>query len=259
LWNQQEASYNDATNYLGQQRAGMEGNALTSYNQGLSDIGFSQQENQALLDKQKRLNEEAKQKNLKDLAGNVRSLYQSGNIYLGSRGAGDSSASGMYAYALGKEALKNRTSIQNQATAGMTDIGDREASLGRLVTSEKAKLQSSYSQTLGNISQWFADAQRQLSQSRASSAGAMSQQVLDFALNAISQAKSDFTNKQSALQQWALSNSANYQQLQTNMQNVMSPAFQQIYQPTMSGINAQTSWTKPAYWSSGNTEEKKWF
>lgn len=52
---------------------------------------------------------------LRDLDSYLQNQLKAGNYYLGTRGAGDSSASNQYNYALSKIGAQNRTNIQNQA------------------------------------------------------------------------------------------------------------------------------------------------
>ena len=256
LWQQQEQGYSDVTSSLGQQQGTMKTEAENQHQQGLKDIGASQAEQQALLDTQTRKTEEGQTKSLKSLAENVRNLMQAGNIYLGARGAGDSSAAGMWGYALGKEALKNKANVLQQVESIKNDIADREASLGRLVTQEKDKLQTSYNTMLNNISTWYSQAMQQVQQAKIFDKNALSQQVLAQALDTLNQAKTDFANKQTALQSWAISNSTGIDQLKSNLAAVTSQSFQQLMQPSMS-LGGLTSGTNNAttYAPTGTTQE----
>jgi len=68
-------------------------------------------------------------KTLRDLSENVRNSFMAGNVYLGARGAGDSSASNQYAYALTKMGSKQRADIMNNTSGIMGDIDNREFKL----------------------------------------------------------------------------------------------------------------------------------
>ncbi len=90
--------------------------------------------------------ETEKATNVRDLAGNMRKMLQAGNITLGASGAGDSSASNMYSFALGKEANKGRADIMRQT-------GDRLSK----IQSKELDVKSVYDNQLQEIEKWKAD------------------------------------------------------------------------------------------------------
>lgn len=122
-WDSYFRSLDDQYNALPGKEQDMQGIARNSYDQSVRDIGFEQENNQALLDKQYRKNEENQVRSLQDIADNIRNLYRSGNIYLGSRGAGDSSAANQYSYAVTKLGSKQRGDVLNQTRSIQIDIG----------------------------------------------------------------------------------------------------------------------------------------
>jgi len=63
---------------------------------------------------------------LQDLADNTRNLFFAGNNYLGARGAGNSSATGMYSAALTQQANKQRGDIQRQTNEQYNNLNISE-------------------------------------------------------------------------------------------------------------------------------------
>lgn len=133
---------------------------------------------------------ETRQKNIsiRDLANNIRNSYQSGIQKLGVQGAGDSSATGMYKYALGQLEGQNRGQIVDnyQFNQGNIDLAAQQ-------------LEQSYKQKIAELDDWkrsqvfaiadkFQVARDQLNAQRAAlGAGPVSQQQADLAQQAAAQ------------------------------------------------------------------------
>jgi aminopeptidase N len=214
--------YNEAIGGLDPIRQGQEAKAQTSFEQANAGLDAERLNNQATLDTQGRKIGEGQTTALTSLADNLRNQYMAGNVYLGARGAGDSSAAGMYSYALGRAGTKTRGDVLGQTRQLQSDLADRQASLDRLVTSEKGRIQSEHTGILQDIGNWFAQAKQQIQMAKAGDKIAMSKDVLDRALGAIDQAKSSFQAKQDALSQWAMNNSTSLNQLKTNLAGTMN-------------------------------------
>lgn len=264
-WDSYFRSLDDQYNALPGKEQDMQGIARNSYDQSVRDIGFEQENNQALLDKQYRKNEENQVRSLQDIADNIRNLYRSGNIYLGSRGAGDSSAANQYSYAVTKLGSKQRGDVLNQTRSIQNDIADREAQLGRTVMSEKAKIKTDFDNKVLEISTWLKDAQEQVKQARANgelqkgqSLAQLSQDIYNQATNRLLQLENNATERTNALVSWATSNSANINQLKSNLKEVSNitatnPTFSQLSGSPQ--VDAQGNMR--TYWSQTKDEDKR--
>jgi hypothetical protein len=264
-WDSYFRSLDDQYNALPGKEQDMQGIARNSYDQSVRDIGFEQENNQALLDKQYRKNEENQVRSLQDIADNIRNLYRSGNIYLGSRGAGDSSAANQYSYAVTKLGSKQRGDVLNQTRSIQNDIADREAQLGRTVMSEKAKIKTDFDNKVLEISTWLKDAQEQVKQARANgelqkgqSLAQLSQDIYNQATNRLLQLENNATERTNALVSWATSNSANINQLKANLKEVSNitatnPTFSQLSGSPQ--VDAQGNMR--TYWSQTKDEDKR--
>lgn len=265
-WDSYFRSLDDQYNALPGKEQDMQGIARNSYDQSVRDIGFEQENNQALLDKQYRKNEENQVRSLQDIADNIRNLYRSGNIYLGSRGAGDSSAANQYSYAVTKLGSKQRGDVLNQTRSIQNDIADREAQLGRTVMSEKAKIKTDFDNKVLEISTWLKDAQEQVKQARANgelqkgqSLAQLSQDIYNQATNRLLQLENNATERTNALVSWATSNSANINQLKSNLKEVSNitatnPTFSQLSGSPQ--VDAQGN-IRTSYWSQTKDEDKR--
>lgn len=219
-WDSYIGQLNDMLNVgLPGQMQAQQGMANTSYQQGVNTLQGQKTSSEQSLESQKT-------KSLKDLSENVMNLFQSGNVYLGARGAGDSSAANQYSYALTKMGSKARGDIMTQANDRLNQIGD-------IYNSEINRLDSEKNMRLAEISNWFNEAQNQIRQNigqaglgRQRDLQALSQNAYNTALQALQMLQTESSNRRGALESWALSNSRNVQELLGNMRAVQSmPAF----------------------------------
>lgn len=213
--------------YLPQQRTAQEGLAQNSYNTSLTDLGLQKESNQADLNTQKVKTEQNQVKTLADVSNNIRNLMQAGNTYLGSRGAGDSSAVNQYAYALTKLGSQQRGDVQSQTASIMNDIADREAKLGNIYMQEKNRLNGELNTQLGSIAQWFAEQQQAIAQAKANGElsksqdlQALSTNLLNVAMQNINNIQNQAQTKQAQLEEWAMNNSTTLGELKKNMSSI---------------------------------------
>jgi len=263
---------------LDQQFNGLEGQAGNmnqivdnNYNQGLSDINTEKANNLGDLATSSRKNEENQVKSLADIADNIRNLFRSGNIYLGARGAGDSSAANQYSYATAKLGSKQRGSVLEQTRSIENDIEDRKAKLNNLVTQEMGKIKTERDNNVLQTAQWLSSAQNELRQMRANgelqkgqSLAQLSQNLLDQARERLMAEDTRAKNRQDALQTWAMNNATTISQLKNNLSsigqmNVASPTYDKLSgSPT---IDSQGNMNTSFYGGAGSTtkEEKPSF
>jgi len=201
------------------QRAGQEQITNASYNQGVNQLGTQRTQSQQSV-------EQSKAANLKDLAGNVKNLFTAGNINLGARGAGDSSAANQYSYAVTKMGTKARGDINTQATDRLNQIND-------IFNSEISRLETEKNTRMGQIADWFNGAQNQIRQqigatglARGKDVQQLAQQAYNVALQAMQQLQTEQANRRSTLETWAMNNAKDVQTLVANMQQASQlPAF----------------------------------
>lgn len=221
---------------LPSQRTAQEDIARSQYDQGVNQL--SSQRTLGMQDLQGQREKATTQQNrtLKDISENVRNLFQSGNTYLGSLGAGDSSAANQYAYALTKLGSKQRGDVQSQYADIQNDIGGRETRLNEIYNSEVNNLASQRDQQISTIASWFAEQQNALRQakaqgqlSRGQDLASLSQNLLNNALQQLNNIQAEAANRRAALDQWAMSNAENITQLRNNLQTVstINPIFPQ--------------------------------
>ena len=136
-----EGGYNQYFSQLDQmlggipgQRTGQEQIVGNNYNQGISDINAQRTSSLGDLATSERKNQEQQVKSLTDIADNIRNLFKTGNVMLGTRGAGDSSAADQYSYAVTQLGSKQRGDVLSQTRSIQNDIADREAKLNNIVT-----------------------------------------------------------------------------------------------------------------------------
>lgn len=240
---------------VGNQYASGEGTLMNQQNLGLSDLGTER--TQAA---------QNQSKNLKDISENLRNMFMSGNVFLGSRGAGDSSAANQYSYALTKVGNKARGDVMSQTAGIQAEIAKRETNLKQTVQSELQNLGRERDSKILEVSNWLAEQQNairdrigQAGLSKSTDLANLNKSLLDQALQRLQQTEQDVKNKKSMLEEWAMNNATSINQLKSNLAAVSSynPSLPQAQQfsgtPTISGGNLNTR----INWSAPTKEEEK--
>ena len=271
--NQLSSAWDSYFSNLDQQFNGLEGQAGNmnqivdnNYNQSVSDINAEQTNNLQDLATSSRKNEENQVKSLADIADNIRNLFRSGNIYLGARGAGDSSAANQYSYATAKLGSKQRGSVLEQTRSIENDIEDRKAKLNNLVTQEMGKIKTERDNNVLQTAQWLASAQNELRQMRANgelqkgqSLAQLSQNLLDQAREKLMMEDTRAKNRQDALQTWAMNNASTINQLKTNLSQIGQMDVQNPTYSKLSGsptIDSQGNMNTAFYGGAGSTQKE---
>lgn len=228
-WNSYFGQLDDLLGGLPKQADILTGKADISKEQSLSDLTASTQESQSELQKQEQKNEANQVKTLKDIAENIRNLMQAGNVYLGSMGAGDSSATNQYAYALTKLGSQQRGDVVSQTRGIWSEIQDRMSKVANIFTQEKNRINSEYNMQVADISQWLVEQQNQIKQLKAQGQlqkgediQALTDNLYNIAVQNISNIKNYYTDQTAALQEWALNNSKSLQEAQQKLQGAGS-------------------------------------
>lgn len=222
--------FSELDNMLGgldTQRQAQENIANNSFQGNLTDLGLQREQNLNELGTQERKTEESQVKTLKDISSNIRNLMQAGNTYLGSRGAGDSSAVNQYGYALTKLGSQQRGDVMGQTRQILSDIGDRKSRLDNIYMQEKSRLTTEKDNAIQGVASWFADAQNQLRQAKAQGQLNKSQDLQALTTNLYNQAVQQLTNiqnqtaqRQAQLESWALNNSKSLAEAKTNLAGI---------------------------------------
>lgn len=269
---QQQESYQDQArnriggmwdNYMGQLN-NMLGQDLPQYQNSLTQNAnqsaelATQQAGTQKGSSERQVNEQQKS-SLKDLSGNMRNLFQAGNIYLGSRGASDSSAANQYAFALTKEGSKARAGILAEANSRINNIKD-------IYDTEVNRIQTDLTGRLGEISDWFYSAQQNLKGSLASAGlnkekdlQSLSENLYNQAVGYLSQIQQEASGKKQALEQWAINNSKSTQELIANLKQVEQMTPFQGMQNGMPTVDAQGNFRLPMTGYGTNNEKDKLF
>jgi hypothetical protein len=187
--------------------------------QQISDLQSNSTQNISDLNRETVKTEQNQVKTLKDISDNIRNLMQGGNTYLGSRGAGDSSAVNQYAYALTKLGSKQRGDAQTQVKGIIDNINDRISKVKNIATQETNRIKSELGIKTQEIGQWLSEQQMAIKQAKANGELSKSQDLQALSTNLYNQAVQSLTQLQNAASQrmatiesWALSNSTSAKQ-----------------------------------------------
>ena len=253
---------------LPSQRTAQEGIANTQFDRGVSSLGTQRDLQQQGLEGQKKTVAGQQKKTLADIANNIRNSFMAGNIYLGARGAGDSSAANQYSYALTKMGSEQRGNANTEYAGIQNQIMERENALATTYAGQLKDLEFERNEKVGQIASWFNEQQNALRQAQASGQlskskdlATISQNMVNIALQQLETIRTEQTTRRGQLDTWAMGVSKNVEELKKNMQGVSSLVDytnQQV--PPLAGINQQTGSALPmAMGYRSSTEEKKLF
>lgn len=177
---------------------------------------------------------------VRDLASNMRNMLQAGNNYLGTRGAGDSSAAGLYNYALGKESTRARSDLMSQASSQIKDIDMKEVDIKTLADQETNNLNMWKNDQLGKVSQWFNQQVMGIEQQRGQARQAKEQAKLEVLQNAqgyLQQLDQQATQYGTQLQQWATDRLSQINNVKMQMGQMANVNPQALVQQELQGMN----------------------
>jgi hypothetical protein len=230
---------NDLYGGLNTQGQAQENIAQNSYNQSISDLLANKQSSLGDIGLSEQKLQANQVKNLRDIGSNIQNQYMAGNVMLGARGAGDSSAANQYSYALNRIGSKERGNVMNQTAQSQAELENQKAKLNNIVTQETSRLDTEFANTKQQISSWLAEQQNAIKQMIAEGTLRKSQDIASATTNALNTAlslyqnkASEINNKKSQLESWAMSNASNIGQLKTNMASIGQ------YVPNMPTANA---------------------
>lgn len=128
---------------LNAREGGYYGDIDAQYANRQQGLNLSKAQGEQNLGQQRTAETRQKDMSIRDLANNIRNSYQSGIQKLGVQGAGDSSATGMYKYALGQLEGQNRGQLVDNYQYNMGNID---------VATEQ--LQQSFGQKMAELNDW---------------------------------------------------------------------------------------------------------
>jgi hypothetical protein len=235
-------------NGLPGQRSAQENIANSQYDQGVSNLTTQRNLGQQDLAAQSTKADTQQGKTLQDLSDNIRNLFQSGNVYLGAKGAGDSSAADQYSYALTKMGSKQRGDVASQYANIHNDINGRESRLNEIYNGQVKDLEFQKNQQVNSIAQWYGEqvnalkmAQAQGQLQKGQDLASLSKDLLNSALQGLAQAKAAADNKRSQLETWAMNHANDINGLRSNLQQVSNVAYDMPTNSTLAGGQPQMS------------------
>lgn len=250
-WDNYIRGLDDQLGSLSSSRDAQQGIVNSQYNQGVNDLSLQRDQGFQALDADRQAANQNQVANLRDISSNIRNAFQAGNVYLGARGAGDSSAANQYSFALNKMGTQQRSDVMNNTANILAEVESRETNLRNIFDTETRNLGEQRNQALNQVTMWFADAQRQIKQmqndgklNKSRDLDNLSKDLLNNAIARVNQIESETSNRRQQLQQWAIGVSENINQLKSNMQQVAQ--FDPLYP------QAQAIAGAPQVYSAGN-------
>jgi hypothetical protein len=233
--------------------------------QSAGDLDLQLSQGQAALSQNRADAETNQVKNLRDISSNVKNALMAGNVYLGARGAGDSSAANQYSYALGKQATKQRSDVMSNTAGILNQINMKESDLKNIYDNETNKLNQRKEVEMASIAQWFSNAQNQIKQlmaegklNKSQDLANLSRDLLDQAIQRTNQIEQQAMQRRQMLDQWAMGVSSEINQLRNNMQATyqFTPQYPQAG-PLASGINLSGGNTGGTAYGGGFSNEEE--
>lgn len=229
-----ESGYNDYISNLESMYGGLDSQAQAqrdiaqrSYDQSIKDLGLNKESSLQDLSVSQGKVEANQVKNLRDIADNIRNQYMAGNVMLGARGAGDSSAANQYSYALNRVGSRERGNVMNQTASSLADLDLQRAKLNNIVTQETSRLDTELGNSLSQITSWLAEQQNSIKNmiaqgklNRSQDIASLTRDRLNQAVAAYQEKQRDIASKKAALESWAMTNADNISKLATNMKSI---------------------------------------
>jgi len=251
------------------QQQNLQGIAQSQQKQGESGYGFQREQGLGMLGDERGRVTEAQDKNLKNISENLRNAFRAGNIYLGTRGASDSSAAKQYSYALTKLGSQRRGEVMGQGAESMRQIATREGKLQDLYTQEINVLKENTNQKVMEIANWFSEAQGQIKTAiaegklnKGKDLAQISSQLLNSAQSELGMLQQEASNKRQGLDEWKMNQATMINQAKLAMGNVSD------FQATMPqdiglGVGTpqetETGFNTPVFGQGSTEEDKKLF
>jgi len=240
-----EAKLNEIYDSLGGQRTSQEDIVKGQYDQGYNTLTSQRDIGAKDLASERVKTEEAQTKTMRELAEAIRDQFMAGQVMLGTRGAGDSSAANQYAYALTKMGNRQRGDVASTYAGIQNDTNDREFKLNTTYNSEINNIRIERDNRINQIATWFSEQQNNIRQMQAEGRLRKGQDLQNLtmnmynqAMNAVNQANSEAQNRRLMLDQWAMNNSRNIQQLQQNLAGISEVNYNR---PAFQGLNSRLS------------------
>lgn len=222
---------NSTTNSLSAQQKALQkslgqgfSNTIDSYKNQLNQLPGQQQEDSAQIDslagsQKNSINDalnsalqlltnnrgqvDANQKQtLNDLADNTRNAFQAGNVYLGARGAGDSSAAGMYSAAMTQQANKQRSDILTQYDSQRNDINNTETQTRGAAQQQLDSVDTWQNTQMQQLTTQYQSLQRQLETAKANASDQEKQAINQLQTNLLTAAQNQQYNLQTVAAQY---------------------------------------------------------
>lgn len=221
---------------LSTQRGAQEGIVNSQYSQGVNSLGLQRDQGMQALDQDRQAAQQNQVSNLRDISSNIRNAFQAGNVYLGSRGAGDSSAANQYSYALNKMGTQQRSDVMNNTANIMADVDARETNLRNIFDTETRNLDLKKNEQVQQIAVWFADAQNQIKGlqnegklKKSQDLQSVSKDLLNQAIAKVNQIEAEAKSRRQILDQWALNNSSTIQEARSKIEamSIFDPSYAQ--------------------------------
>jgi len=232
------------------------------YQSNLADLQSQKEQGLKELATTERKTEEQKVKSLRDIGSNIRNQLFAGQVYLGARGAGDSSATNQYSYALNRLGNQQKGNIINQTASIVSDINDRRFKINNIFNTESQKLLYERDTRINQIAQWYQDAISQIKQlrgqaeiSKGKDITAISQSALNYAMQMLSLVQNQYRNQYNSLGVWAYSRGQEAAN-QFNQQASYNPTL-----PSYTPLNLNSIMGTPTptpYYSTNVGTQKKW-
>jgi len=248
------------------QKTAQEGIVASQKQQAENTLGSQQTQGLSDLAAERSKTEANQTKGLQSLAEDIRNQFKAGQIYLGARGAGDSSAANQYAYAIAKMGTKARGTLMDTISGIQNEINQREFKLKNTYNTELNNLTEQANQKTLSIAQWFSEQQSALRQAKAQgsiekgqSLANFSLQLLQTATQQLMMAQQEAANRRSMLEQWAMNNSTTINELKSNMANISAYSAPKVQPGQVAGqisTSAQGDISTP-FWSTNYKEENK--
>jgi hypothetical protein len=182
---------------------------------------------------------------VRDLQENMRRMLQAGNIQLGTAGAGDSSAAGMYNFALSKTAAKGSADISNQAQQMYTELDMKQADVKSTYDQQAGQLNTWKATEATKITDWAQSLLQNIQSQKVNAVGqraaalaAQETSIINQALAGLQNLEQQSTQWGAQMQQWAIQRLASLDDAKLKISNSAQYSPQNIVAQELQGLSS---------------------
>ena len=172
---------------------------------------------------------------LRDLSSNTRNAFMAGNLYLGSKGASNSSAAGMYSQAIQQAANRNRADVRSGTDKNLADLNMEREQANRMATQQYAEIDNWFNNVVSDLETEYRQRKADIEMAKANASADEQAALADIDMQLWQRAMQAYENLQAQAASYA-------QRVGSNISSQENRAAQSLHDMR---ATSQFDWTDP--------------